>query len=63
MERREGFRPDAISVVIESLMPNDFPLPSASDGKSCFFYCNAVVLEEDKVVDNSENKDDISNYW
>ena len=53
-ERREGTRPDAVSYLLKSTMPENF------SNDSRYYLCNAAVLREDKVSNSPSDRKDVS---
>ena len=53
MERGEATRPDAMSFLIQSKMPDRFKESSA------LFFCNVAILKEDKISDKPKEREDV----
>lgn len=56
MERPEGFKPDAISLLAKSMMPEGY-------GNTLRYYlCNAAVLEEERITDTPANREEVCKF-
>ena len=53
MERGEATRPDAMSFLIQTKMPDKFKKSSA------LYFCNVAILKEDKIVDKPKDTQDV----
>ena len=53
MERGEATRPDAMSFLIHTKMPDNFKKSSA------LYFCNVAILKEDKIADKPSEIQDL----